>query len=362
MMTNQTLMSDLAIPPGEFLSEILEDLQMTQLDLAKRMGRPPQAINEMIKGNKAITPETAIQLEQVVSVPAHIWTNLESEYRLIKAKAEEELAIAEEANLIDRFPYTDLRKQGMVSATRDKLSKVCELRKFFGVSSLRNLNVVESYNPAFRLSTNSNTSKESIVSWLRTGSLLSKKIETTSYSEAKLLAIIPLIRTLTLETNPDIFLKKLNKYLASCGIALIVIPHYPKTYVTGATFWESKKKAVVMMSLRGSWGDVFWFSLLHEIAHILLHDKRAVFIEGKTKNKEHKIQESEADKFASDNLIPIKEYSEFTSEINFSQRSIEGFSEKVGIHPGIITGRLQHDSFLPYTQHLCRIRYKWKRL
>lgn len=361
MMTNQILISDLAIPPGEFLIEILEDLQMTQLDLAKRMGRPPQAINEMIKGNKAITPETAIQLEQVVSVPAHIWTNLESEYRLIKAKAKEKLAIAEEASLINAFPYADLRKQGMVKATRDKLVKVCELRRFFGVSSLRNLNVVESYNPAFRLSANSGTSKEAIVAWLRTGRLISQKKETSPYSKTKLLATIPLIRALTLEAHPDIFLKKLNDYLADCGIVLVVIPHYPKTYVTGTTFWESKKKAVVMMSLRGSWGDVFWFSLFHEIAHIILHDKRAVFIEGKTKKEEHKEQENEADQFASDHLIPSKEYTEFTSGVSFSQRAIEDFSEKVGIHAGITTGRLQYDGFLPYTLHPCRVRYKWKK-
>ena len=360
MMTNQTLMSDLAIPPGEFLSEILEDLQMTQLDLAKRMGRPAQAINEMIKGNKAITPETAIQLEQVVSVPAHIWTNLESEYRLVQAKAEEELAIAEEASLISKFPYTDLVKQKMVKATRSKLIKVCELRKFFGVSSLRNLDVVKSYNPAFRLSGNNNTSKEAIAAWLRTGSLLSQRIETATYSKTKLLSTIPLIRALTLEIDPNIFLEKLKTYLASSGVALVVIPHYPKTYVTGATFWESKNKAVIMMSLRGSWGDIFWFSLLHEIAHIILHGKRSVFIEGKTKNEEHKEQESEADKFASDNLIPQKQYSDFINGVNFTQESIKCFSEKICIHPGIITGRLQHDSLLPYTKHPCRVRYKWK--
>lgn len=359
MMTNQTLMSDLAIPPGEFLSEILEDLQMTQKDLAKRMGRPVQAINEMIKGNKAITPETAIQLEKVVSVPSHIWTNLESEYRLLQAKAAEELAIAKEGSLVSKFPYADLVKQAMVKPTRDKLIKVRELRKFFGVSSLRNLDVVESYNPAFRLAANNGTSKEAIAAWLRTGSLLSKQIETNAYSKADLLAAIPLIKELTLEDDQHAFVEKLKTCLASCGVALIVIPHYPKTYVSGATFWETKNKAVIMMSLRGSWGDIFWFSLLHEIGHIVLHGKRSIFIEGKTKDEKHKKQESEADKFASDHLIPQKAYSEFAKDLNFTQETIQCFAEQVGIHPGIVTGRLQHDGLLPYSKHLCRVHYKW---
>lgn len=228
------------------------------------------------------------------------------------------------------------------------------------MSSLRNLDVVESYNPAFRLSGNS-ASKEAIAAWLRTGSLLSQKIETSKYTKTKLQSALPLIRELTLEKNPNIFLKKLKTLLAGSGVALVVIPHYPKTYVTGATFWEHKKKAVIMMSLRGSWGDVFWFSLFHEIGHILLHGKRSVFIEGKTINEEHKDQENEADKFASDNLIPINQYSKFTAECVFTQKSIECFSAEIGIHPGIITGRLQHESLLPYTKHPCRVRYKWEK-
>ena len=228
------------------------------------------------------------------------------------------------------------------------------------MSSLKNLNVVEQYNPAFRLSVNNNVSKEAIVSWLRTGGLLSKKIEIISFSKKKLLAIIPKIRSLTLETNPQVFLLALRNYLAECGVALIVIPHFPKTYVTGATFWESKDKAVVMMSLRGSWGDVFWFSLLHEIAHIILHGKRTVFIEGEAKNKEHEAQEKEADEFSGSCLIPNKEYIEFTRNGDFSKKAIEVFSREIGIHGGIVTGRLQHDNYLPYTLHHCRIRYKWK--
>jgi HTH-type transcriptional regulator / antitoxin HigA len=86
MMTKQNPTSDLAIAPGEYLVEVLENLHMTQADLARRMGRPIQAINEIIKGSKAITPDTALQLEKVTDVPAHLWMNLEEEYRLTLAR------------------------------------------------------------------------------------------------------------------------------------------------------------------------------------------------------------------------------------------------------------------------------------
>ncbi len=86
MATKQGLHSDLAIPPGEYLEEVLDELGMTKEELARRMGRPPSKLSAIYKGAKAITPETAMQLEKVVGVPAHIWLGLESEYRFALGK------------------------------------------------------------------------------------------------------------------------------------------------------------------------------------------------------------------------------------------------------------------------------------
>ena len=107
MMTEQVKIFDVAIPPGEFLSEVLEEYGMTQKDLAERMAKPPQKINEIIKGSKAITPETALQLEQVIGVPAHIWTGMEAEYRLILAKQKEAVKVEEEVACLSSFPYAN---------------------------------------------------------------------------------------------------------------------------------------------------------------------------------------------------------------------------------------------------------------
>ena len=145
------------------------------------------------------------------------------------------------------------------------------------------------------------------------------------------------------------------------GVSLVLIPHFPKTYVTGATFWESKGKAVIMMSFRGSWADIFWFSLFHEVGHILLHDKRAVFIEGKAMDSTHKKQEQEADDFSRDCLISTSEYECFINENahNLCEETITCFAQEAGIHAGIVTGRLRHDALLHVSQHLCRVKYKW---
>ena len=90
MMTETVFISDMAIPPGEYLEEVLEDVKISQAELAIKMGCPLQAINEIVKGNKAITPETALQLEQVFGVSAQFWSNLETEFRLILAKQQQQ--------------------------------------------------------------------------------------------------------------------------------------------------------------------------------------------------------------------------------------------------------------------------------
>lgn len=74
-----------AIPPGAHLAEELEARGMTQSELARRMGRPVQPINEIVRGVKQITAETALQLEDVLGVDAAYWMRLEAQYRLTKA-------------------------------------------------------------------------------------------------------------------------------------------------------------------------------------------------------------------------------------------------------------------------------------
>ena len=77
---------DIAIPPGEYLEEEIGARGISQKELAKRMRRPVNAINEIIRGKKAITAATALQLEAVMpEIPARFWLNLETDYQLTRA-------------------------------------------------------------------------------------------------------------------------------------------------------------------------------------------------------------------------------------------------------------------------------------
>ena len=88
MTPDQTLMSDLPIPPGEFLQEVLEDLGMSTDELARRLRHPATDLSQIISGITAIRADTALQLELVLGAPAHIWMSLETQYRLGLARTE----------------------------------------------------------------------------------------------------------------------------------------------------------------------------------------------------------------------------------------------------------------------------------
>src|SRR5260370_21468883 len=109
-----TWQRDWAVAPGEILLEALQDRDMSQSQLARRMGRQTKTINEIINGKAAITPDTAIQLERTLGITASFWNNLESMYRehLARSRADEELETY--ASWAKAFPIKDLVRHKLI--------------------------------------------------------------------------------------------------------------------------------------------------------------------------------------------------------------------------------------------------------
>lgn len=358
MVTEPELHSDLAVPPGEYLEEVIDELGMTKDELARRMGRPASKLSAIFKGTKAITTDTAMQLEKVVGVPAHIWLGLEAEYRLALARREEEERFEEEAKLLTPFCYSELAKLGFVKRLSSRRDKVRELQRFFGVASLESVLKVRRYQAAFRVGRAgaAPTKPHAVASWLRMGEIIAQEIPCKPFNRDKLESSLDEIRAMTL-MKPEEFQPRLTELFADCGVALVIAPHFPGTRAHGATFWLRRDKAVLMLTNRCHWADIFWFSLFHELGHILLHDRHETFIEDEAAFSD---LEEEADAFAADQLIPPAEYERFVREGDFYPKSVARFARKLGIDAGIVVGRLQHDGLLrPNWGNKLRTRYIW---
>jgi len=365
METKEIIYSDLPIPPGEYLEEVIEELGINKNELSRRMNRPAPKLSAIFKGDKAITPDTALQLEKVVGVPAHIWTGLEADYRLTLARQKEILEqkrLKEESKLVTKFRYADLVKFNIIEKRTRPTDKVLELHKFFGVTSLNNIYNLPRYQTAFRFGggKKQKASPEAITSWLRIGELKAQKQFLPAFDKNRLEKSIQDIRALT-TCKPDEFRDELRQKLADSGVVLVLCPHLPGTFVQGATFWLGKNKAVIMMTIRGKWADIFWFSLFHELGHILLHDCNSVFLETDSTESARDEKEDEADQYAAETLIPSSKFELFLKEGNFYKDNIIQFANEVQIPPGIVVGRLQHGKYIKNEWHNgLRIRYDWK--
>ena len=358
MATSARAWPDFAIPPGELLSETLETLGLSQAELARRAGRPAQAINEIIRGAKEITPETALQFERVLGVPAHVWTRLEADYRHNKARLEDQARLKGELPLVSRYPYAAMARHGWVRRTRHVLEQLQELLRFFGVVSLKQVPTIEA--AAFRRSRKVNASPEALAAWLRQGEREAQALPVAKFSAQQVRAALPELRSLT-RRPPEEFEPRLRQLLSDAGLALVLLPHLPATGAHGATRWLNPDKALIHMTNRYRWADVFWFSLFHEIGHLLLHDRSSVFIEDENGDQQEQELEHEADRFATNELIPLTAFKVFVQRPDHRTRAaVLEFAREIGVAPGIVVGRLHHDGHLPHS-HLndLRSRFAW---
>ena len=351
---------DYVSPPGATLNELLQDKGISQAELAEKTGRPKKTINEIIKGKAAITPETAIQFERVLGTPAHFWITRESDYREWLAKMKEREILIQYIPWMKKFPIRSMIKFGWLPELNDNINQVDALLKFFGVATP--LQWQNSVNGAYLRQTPAFAADPAAVSaWLRQGEIIAEGIECEEYSDAKFRKILLKVKKITM-TEPDYFVKELVRLCSTVGVAVVFLPELPGTRTCGATRWINSKKALLMLSLRYKTNDHLWFTFFHEAAHIILHEKKEIFIDAIIRDEEIVDEkEQQADFFAADFLIPEKALrSLILSKKHLSHSDIIEFANKQGIAPGIVVGRLQHDKLVP-PQNFNRLkqRYEW---
>ena len=351
---------DYVSPPGETLSETIETIGMSQAELARRMGRPVKTINEIIQKKAAITAETALQLEQVLHIPASFWLKREQQYREALARIAEEKRFEGHVEWLKEFPIREMMHRGWIPQCNNKTEQVSSTLKFFGVASPDAWRTIwESKIVAYRKSTMPKSNFGAVTTWLRQGEVEAQKIECAPYNADAFRDVLKHIRTLTMK--PISFFKgELVRLCASTGVVVIFVPELPKNGIFGATHWLTPTKALVQLSLHYKTDDHLWFTFFHEAGHILLHGKRQVFLE--IDQQDTKEIEEEANRFAANVLIDSTQWQQFVKyDFCRSKVGIKEFAQKVGIAPGIIVGRLQHEKRLPFDHcNELKRRLEWK--
>jgi len=200
-----------------------------------------------------------------------------------------------------------------------------------------------SLTPGFRRSVRGGGKQGAIAAWLRRGEVEALGLDCAPFDPERFRVALSTARSLTRE-GPAVFQPRLTELFAAAGVALVWVPELKGGPISGATRWLSDQKALIQLSLRYKSDDQLFFSLFHEAAHVLLHPKRAEFIEGAGQDT---TAEREADRFAADHLIPPEEYDRLLRNPPSVER-ITACAERIGVAPGLVVGRLQHDGHVRF--------------
>ena len=331
----------IAIPPGETIREQLEERKLSQKEFAVRMGLSEKHVSQLINGKVALTSSVAIRLEDVLGVPANFWLKLESSYRENLERVKEERAEEADKQISAKMPYAEMARHGWIKATRNANEKVANLRKFFEVARLIYIDNLNIPGIAYRALGDTDKSRYAQAAWAQKARLDARNRRVAPINIDKLVKKIEDLRALTI-LEPSAFCAKLVSILADCGICIEFLPHLKSSFLHGATFIDSEH-IVIGLTVRGKYADKFWFSLFHEIGHIVLGH-----ISGRDADIEE--QEKQADIFAQNVLLPSNAYQNFLAIGDYSRQSILHFAKEQGIAAGIVLGRLQKENYVDFSK------------
>jgi HTH-type transcriptional regulator / antitoxin HigA len=342
-----------AVPhPGETVVEYLDFLGWSQRDLARRTGLTPKTISEICNGKAPITPPTALVFEKAFQRPAHLWLNLQRNFDEAEARRNETVKSLHWVDWVRKFPLSEMKRLKFTLVEGPSDADI--LLNFFGVASPDSWNSVwKASAVAYRQTRTFKAREETIAAWVREAELVARAMDVVDFDEQRLLSSLDELRHLT-RKRADEIMDPIQKICANAGVAVVLVPELRNTGISGCARWLTDKKALVGLTLRYKYDDQLWFTLFHELGHIILHrNKRSFVVDNAAEDLSDRVvdpemqqYESEANQFAGDTLIPPRALSDFIRKEAFTNESIHEFAEVVDIGPGIVVGRLQHEGLL----------------
>ncbi len=338
---------DVAVPPGDTLREALDELHMSQVELAGRIGASTKHVNQIIKGVVPISADIAHRLDSVTGIPARMWTRLESDYQTVKAKKAREVSLAATVDWVKDMPVAAMVKAGALPAGRfSKQDRLDQVLRFFGIADIDAFSTVVPA-AAFRKSASEKQNQFAAAAWLRLGEVAARDMDINDFNARALRASLAELRTLT-DEDPSTALPRLVEIAAAAGVAVVFVPEVTGSRAYGATFWVNARRPVVLLSARGGTVDKFWETLFHELGHVILHDKKSVFIEDEEGDDEVLRDEQEAIAFSRDLLIPATEQDQLPTLT--SEDDVSRFAEAIGVQSGIVLAELQRQGLWKFHQ------------
>lgn len=353
-MSNYNEYNDLiAFHPGYYIEEIVEDSGLTQEEFAKRLDTTPKNLSLLIRGKQSVSIEMAMKLSRMMGTSVSYWLSLQNGYDALVAEYMSDHESKREQKTFKYFDYKYFRDNfGLPDLPRKRNEQIKAVREFLNVATLSvfsNRDMAVSFRSAEGLS-EANIIKANVMVQIATNMAL--KIEAPKFNKQAFEAAAEYALTLT--QKHESFYPLIKEAFLRAGVIFIILPNFSGSKTNGATK-KIGDNIMLMVNDRRLNADSFWFTLYHEIGHIINRDYGISF------EKKVGEQEDAADKYAENSLIPSERYQEFLKKKQFDLRAVVAFASQIGRDPGIVLGRLQNDGIVGFDDWTMRsLRHKYK--
>lgn len=317
--------------PTKAIKEFLSLRSYPEAYLAKILKSRSRA-SELLSGKKGASLSDIRALCSALDIPVELLLAVDSPQRGM------------DDSFTKRSPLiNEMVKRGWLkeAAKKDPQEAFSDLCKAAGFSSVDNAN-----NACFRQQARKNIKTDSLAlqAWLLGVHLEAKKIEVKQKYRPKLVGptlLEDIVHDLSASSK---MLGSIQDYLAHKGIRFLMVRHLKGTYIDGAVFCMQDGSPVIALTGRYDRLDNFWFTLLHELAHLVLGhvslDNGVIFDDMDIVPQDE--WEIRADEMASDIVIPPSAWREFCKS-RVSHSAIMDFALDLGISPAIVAGRIRFE-------------------
>lgn len=344
----------IAFHPGYYIKEIVEESGLTQEDFAKRLDTTPKNLSLLIRGQQSLSIDIAMKLSRMIGTSVSYWLNLQNGYDALVAEFKSNEELKEERLVFKSLDYNYFQEHfGLPDLPRRVDEQIREVRTFLNVATLtvfKKKDMAVSFRRATGELTEANIIRANIMVEIAVNIAL--KTEAPKFNKSLFEEAV--IYALTLTKDHSTFYPLIKEAFKKAGVVFVVLPNISGSKINGAT----KKvggNVMLMVNDRRLNSDTFWFTLFHEIGHVMNGDYGISF------DSECGEQEEIANKYAEDMLIPYDKYQVFIAANRFDSHSIREFAKEIDRDPGIVLGRLLKDGKVNYNDSsLNSLRHKYK--
>jgi HTH-type transcriptional regulator/antitoxin HigA len=321
--------------PIEAIRFVMDQRGLKQADLVPYLGSRSK-VSEVLNGKRTLTLSMIRALHKAFDIPTDILVQEGSSF----PEDHEDIEWS-------KFPAKEIIKRGLVSGFDPKSQAEEIVRTIFdrlGISTAYSYSMAACFRQGSRLSHKDDP--YAIQAWIYQALLEAQETElaTRPAPDIDNPGMLKRIAHLSVFDDGPV---KAKEYLANKGIKLVVVPHYKRTYLDGAVLYGADGAPIIALTLRYDRIDNFWFTLLHELSHLILghiqlEGNKCILDDLDLKSSLGEI-EREADKSANDALIPGDMWDEHPAKTTAKLAHVRELARMADIHPAIIAGRVRFE-------------------